>query len=62
MSTSMSDLVESMRRMKLPHAIVIPISVIFRFFYSIKEDYKLINESMKMHGLVLGNFLKILLE
>ena len=48
-STSMCDLIESLKRMKLPDAITIPISVIFRFFYSIREDYVLINEAMKMH-------------
>lgn len=54
-STSMSDLVESLRRMKLPDALIIPISVMFRFLYSIKEDYALINDAMKMHGLTFGN-------
>lgn len=57
-STSMCDLIESLKRMRLPDAITIPISVIFRFFYSIREDYGLINEAMKMHGLTMGNFLK----
>ncbi len=52
-STTMSDLVESLRRMKLPDAIIIPISVMFRFFYSVQEDYALINDSMKMHSLTL---------
>ena len=30
----------------------------FRFFYSIKEDYKIIGESMYMHGLTMKNFFK----
>ena len=52
-STTMSDLVESLRRMRLPDAIIIPISVMFRFFYSVQEDYSLITDSMKMHSLTL---------
>lgn len=52
-STSMSDMVESLRRLKLPDFITIPISVMFRFFYSIREDYYLINDAMKMHGLTM---------
>lgn len=50
-STSMSDMTESLRRMHMPDAFIIPVSVMFRFFYSIREDYKNINEAMKMHGL-----------
>lgn len=57
-TTRMSDLVYSLTRMKFPDFIIIPISVMFRFFYSIKEDYKVINEAMYMHGLTLKNFFK----
>lgn len=57
-TTKMSDLVYSLSKMKFPDYIIIPISVMFRFFYSIKEDYKMINEAMYMHGLTFKNFLK----
>lgn len=57
-STKMSDLVESLRKMKLPDFIIIPVLIMFRFLYSIKEDYIFINEAMKMHGLTMRNFLK----
>lgn|SRR5699024_5911413 len=53
-STGMSDLVASLQKMKLPDAITIPISIMFRFFYSVKEDYFYINDAMKMHGLTLS--------
>ncbi len=57
-TTSMSDLVYSLQKMKMPDVIIIPISVMFRFFYSIKEDYKKINEAMYMHGITFKNFFK----
>lgn len=55
-TTKMSDLVYSLTKMKFPDVIIIPVSVMFRFFYSIKEDYKMINEAMYMHGLTFKNF------
>lgn len=50
-TTTMSDLVYSLKQSKMPDTIIIPISVMFRFFYSIKEDYQKISEAMWMHGL-----------
>lgn len=55
-TTKMSDLVYSLKKIRLPDSMIIPISVMFRFFYSIKEDYKKINEAMYMHGLTMKNF------
>ncbi len=57
-TTKMSDLVYSLQKMRLPNFLIIPVSVMFRFFYSIKEDYKKINEAMYMHGLTMKNFFK----
>lgn len=57
-TTKMSDLVYSLQKISLPNFLIIPVSVMFRFFYSIKEDYKKINESMYMHGLSMKNFFK----
>ncbi len=57
-TTKMSDLVHSLQKMKVPDLLTIPISVMFRFFYSIKEDYSKINEAMYMHGLTFRNFFK----
>ncbi len=53
MSTSMSDMAESLKRMHLPDCLVIPLSLMFRFFYSLREDYGQIREAMKMHGICL---------
>ena len=57
-TTTMSDLVYALKKIKFPDYIIIPISVMFRFFYSIKEDYKKINEAIYMHGLTAKNFFK----
>ena len=57
-TTKMSDLVYSLQKINLPNFLIIPVSVMFRFFYSIKEDYKKINEAMYMHGLSMKNFFK----
>ncbi len=57
-STPMSDLIQSLNLMHLPDSVKIPTSVIFRFFYSIAEDYSNINDAMKMHGLTLRHFFK----
>lgn len=57
-TTKMSDLVYSLQKISLPNFLIIPVSVMFRFFYSIKEDYMKINEAMYMHGLTMKNFFK----
>lgn len=52
-STPMSDLIESMKKSNMPDWIIIPVSVMFRFFYSINEDYGYINDAMRMNNLTL---------
>ncbi len=55
-STSMSDLLHSLTKMKVPDLIIIPVSVMFRFFYSVNQDYRSINDAMKMHGITFWSF------
>ena len=50
-STDMSDLVYSLKKMKTPDEIVIPITVMARFFYTVREDYSQIKDAMYLHGL-----------
>lgn len=52
-SSTMSDIVASLKRMKVPDLLVIPISVMFRFAYSTIEDYRIVNDAMQMHGLTM---------
>lgn len=53
-STSVSEFIASMERMHISEKIVIPLSIIFRFFPTIKEEYKAINDAMKMRGISFG--------
>ena len=47
-STSVSEFIGSMERMHLTEKIIIPMSVIFRFFPTISEEYQAIRDAMKM--------------
>lgn len=53
-STSISEFIAAMQKMHIPEQIVIPLSVIFRFFPTIKEEYRAINDSMRMRGIGFG--------
>lgn len=50
-STGMSDMVFSLKRMRFPDQLVIPISIMARFFYTVKEDYGQIKDAMYLYGL-----------
>lgn len=50
-STGMSDMVLSLKRIRFPDAIVIPITVMARFFYTVQEDYGQIQDAMYLQGL-----------
>lgn len=58
LTTSMSDLVASLKKMKFPDSLIIPLSVMFRFFYTVKEDYRQIKEAMYLQGLVTSCFFR----
>lgn len=53
-STSVSEFISSMERMHVTEKIVIPLSVIFRFFPTIREEYAAIRDAMKMRGIRIG--------
>lgn len=53
-STSVSEFISSMERMHVTEKIVIPMSVIFRFFPTIREEYTAIRDAMKMRGIRVG--------
>ncbi|MDQ0149383.1 energy-coupling factor transporter transmembrane component T [Eubacterium multiforme] len=50
-STNMSEIVYCLKKMKIPDEIIIPITVMTRFFNTIKEDYSQIKDAMYLHGL-----------
>ena len=53
-STSVSEFIAAMERMHITEKIVIPMSVIFRFFPTIGEEYRAINDAMRMRGIRFG--------
>ena len=48
MTTEVSECVAVMRKMKFPDSVIIPISVVFRYFPTIKEEWTAIRNAMKM--------------
>ena len=60
-TTTVSEFVAAMEHMHIPQTIVIPISVVFRFFPTVKEEYAAIRDAMKMRGITtLRNPMKML--
>lgn len=53
-STSVSEFISAMQKMHIPEKIIIPLSVIFRFFPTVKEEYEAINDAMRMRGIRFG--------
>ncbi len=53
-STSVNDFIAAMKRMHITEKIVIPLSVIFRFFPTIGEENAAINDAMRMRGIRFG--------
>lgn len=53
-TTSVSEFVASMERMHITDKIVIPLSVIFRFFPTIGEEYRAIADAMSMRQIRVG--------
>ena len=47
-TTTVSEFVAAMEKMHIPQKIVIPMSVVFRFFPTVKEEYAAIRDAMKM--------------
>ena len=50
-SSSMSEITASLKKIKAPDSIVIPITVMARFFHTTKEDYRQVKDAMYLHGL-----------
>ncbi len=61
-TTTVSEFNAAMTRLKISEKIVIPLSVMFRFFPTVIDEFSSINAAMKMRGIALGekNVAKIL--
>ena len=51
-TTSVSEMLEALNRMKIPRSIGIPFSVLLRFVPTIKIERKALKENMKIRGIV----------
>jgi len=49
-TTEVSDFVATMWKLKLPTSVIIPLSVVFRYFPTIKEEWNSIRSAMKIRG------------
>ncbi|MGC8164957.1 energy-coupling factor transporter transmembrane component T, partial [Salmonella enterica] len=48
--TSVSEFIAAMDRMHITKKLSVPISVMFRFFPTIKEEYRNVQDAMKLRG------------
>lgn len=53
-TTKVSEFLTAMNRMRVTDKITIPISVIFRFFPTVVEEARAINDAMRMRGIEMG--------
>jgi energy-coupling factor transport system permease protein len=53
-TTTVSEFIAAMERMRIPKQIIIPFSVMFRFFPTIKEESSSIKDAMRMRGISFG--------
>ncbi|MDR1540817.1 MAG: energy-coupling factor transporter transmembrane protein EcfT [Clostridiales bacterium] len=61
-TTTVSDFMSAMRKMHVTEKLAIPLSVMFRFFPTVREEYGAIGDAMRMRGVSLcgGKPLKML--
>lgn len=59
-STRVNEFVASMERMHIPQKVIIPISVMFRFFPTVKEEAQGIRDAMRMRKIGFSNPAQIL--
>lgn len=57
-TTKVSEFVGAMESMHVSRKIIIPLSVIFRFFPTVFEEYRAINSAMSMRSIRLRSFFK----
>ena len=53
-TTTVSEFTAAMQRMHLSEKIIIPLSVMFRFFPTVVDEFRAINAAMKMRDIQLG--------
>ena len=53
-TTTVSEFVAAMERLHLPQQITIPMSVMFRFFPTVAEEWSAIGDAMRIRGVRFG--------
>jgi energy-coupling factor transport system permease protein len=53
-TTTVSEFIAAMERLRLPQQITIPMSVMFRFFPTVAEEWSAIGDAMRMRGIRFG--------
>lgn len=53
-TTTVSEFVAAMERIHMPEQVIIPLSVMFRFFPTVVEEAGSINDAMRMRGITMG--------
>ncbi len=53
-STTVSEFTAAMQRMHVSEKLIIPLSVMFRFFPTVGDEFSSINNAMRMRGISLG--------
>lgn len=53
-TTTVSEFTAAMLRLRLSEVIIIPMSVMFRFFPTVADEFSSINAAMKMRGIAFG--------
>lgn len=59
-TTTVSEFTAAMERMHIPKQITIPLSVMFRFFPTVKEESAAISDAMKMRGITFSSPMRML--
>ena len=59
-TTSVSEMIEALNRIKIPRSIGIPFSVLLRFVPTIKIEFKALKENMKIRGIITSRFFPLL--
>ena len=50
-SSTMSHMTSALKKMHFPVVLIIPITVMARFFHTAREDYNQVKDAMYLHGL-----------
>lgn len=53
-TTTASELIAALQRAHVPQAVTIPLAVMFRFFPTVTEEARQINDAMRMRGVHIG--------